>query len=43
MDSNNGSPFEIIDGDLLYMPKELLSNLFPDNEDKVIIVSIIGQ
>ena len=38
----NASPFEIIDGDLLYMPQEFYKTVFKGLTDRVIVVSVLG-
>jgi ABC-type lipoprotein export system ATPase subunit len=38
----SGSSFEIIDGDMLYMPKEFLKTIFKDLDEKVLVLSVIG-
>jgi len=38
----NAYPFEIIDGDLLYMPKEFFKTVFKGMNDRVIVVSVLG-
>jgi len=38
----NSYPFEIIDGDLLYMPKEFYKTTFKDMNDRVIVISVLG-
>jgi hypothetical protein len=37
-----GFPFEIIDGDLLHMPKEFLKSVFKGMKDRVIVISVLG-
>jgi len=37
-----GFPFEVIDGDLLHMPKEFLKNVFKGMKDRVIVISVLG-
>jgi hypothetical protein len=38
----NSYPFEIIDGDLLYMPKEFYKTIFKGMNDRVIVISVLG-
>ena len=38
----NGYPFEIIDGDLLYMPQEFLTKVLNSLKDEVCIISVFG-
>ena len=38
----NGFPFEVIDGDLLYMPKEFYKTVFKGLNDRIAVVSILG-
>lgn len=38
----NSYPFEIIDGDLLYMPKEFFKTIFKGMGDRVVVISVLG-
>ena len=38
----NNQPFEIIDGDCLEMPKEIMKNIFSPIPDKCLVLTIIG-
>jgi GTPase Era involved in 16S rRNA processing len=39
---NNNLPFEIIDGDLLEMPRALMKKLFAEKNDRAVVISILG-
>ncbi len=39
---NSNLPFEIIDGDMLEIPKRLMTQLFEQREDRAIVISILG-
>jgi predicted GTPase len=39
---NNNLPFEIIDGDLLEIPRELMKELFQLRQDRAIVLTIMG-
>ncbi len=39
---NSNLPFEIIDGDMLEMPKKLMTRLFENKEDRAVVVTILG-
>jgi ABC-type molybdenum transport system ATPase subunit/photorepair protein PhrA len=41
-DIANSQPFELLDGDLLEMPKNIIQKVFIGIEDKVVVISIIG-
>ena len=38
----DGFPFEIIDGDLLHMPKEFLKKVFGGDKDNAVVISVLG-
>ena len=38
----NSSPFEIVDGDLLYMAKEFYKTVFKGMSDHVVVISVLG-
>lgn len=38
----NNQPFEIIDGDTLQMPKEVMKNVFKTISDNCLVLTIIG-
>ena len=38
----NSQPFELIDGDLLEMPTNIIKKVFEGNNDKVAVISIMG-
>ena len=38
----DGNPFEIIDGDSLYMPKDFLKKVFKGKKESVLIISVLG-
>jgi len=41
-DVNDGAPFEVLDGDLLFLDRELLGQLFKDKKDEFIVISVAG-
>jgi len=38
----NNQPFELLDGDLLEMPKNIIKKVFTGIKDKVVVIFIIG-
>ena len=39
---NCNFPFEIIDGDLLEMPKKLMTKILENKDDRAIVITILG-
>ena len=39
---NNSQPFEVLDGDLLEMPKNIIKKVFEGINDKVAVITVLG-
>ena len=42
MEIQSNLPFEIVDGDLLEMPRTLMLKSFENKDDRVIVLTILG-